>query len=177
VKRSQINRKTPLERKKPPERKPVERAQSDSRKENALLPKRRAKRKPRPPGEAKAEESARDLVYQRSHGVCEIQLPGVCLGRATNWHHRQGRGQGGEWRASNGLHVCGSGTTGCHGAVTNTNGRRAEYVRNGWIVGRNQDPAKVSAVVWPVGRVFLLDTGSYLHIHPDDIDVPGKLAS
>jgi hypothetical protein len=35
---------------------------------------------------------------------------------------------------SNILHVCGSGTTGCHGVLTDPQGSRSLYERNGWIV-------------------------------------------
>lgn len=117
------------------------------------------------------EQRARDLVYGRSGGVCELQIVGVCLGRATNWHHRLARSQGGLWQASNGIHVCGSGTTGCHGAVTNTNGHRAEYEAKGWIVSRGVVPATVPVVLWPMGIVRLDDEGGWLQFHPDDLPV------
>lgn len=80
------------------------------------------------------ENKARQIVYARSAHQCEVRLPGVCLGRATNWHHRINRSQGGPWLASNGLHVCGSGVHGCHGLLTNPNGRGAEFGAHGWTV-------------------------------------------
>jgi len=88
---------------------------------------------------AAAENAARLAVRARSGGTCER------CGRApaTNWHHRKGRSQGGAWCPSNGLDLCGSGTTGCHGEVT-VNPRIA-YER-GWSVRSTQDPADVP--VW-----------------------------
>lgn len=124
----------------------------------------------RKPGEAAAEKHAKGLVKERSQGVCEIQLPAVCLGKATNFHHRQNRGRGkvGEWRASNGLYICGSGTTGCHGRITNTNGHRPEYERVGWIVPSWQDPAEVPVLIWPTGLVLLDDEGGFRKLDPEE---------
>lgn len=138
------------------------------------------KAKRRKPADGMSEATARRLVYKRSGGACEVRIAGVCLGRATNWHHRQNRSQSGQWLPSVGLHVCGSGTTGCHGALTNTNGHRTEYERNGWIVRSHQNPAAVPVLY--AGRDFyLLDDAGDLHlapwplhpdIHPDDLEVP-----
>lgn len=57
------------------------------------------------------ERSTRQAVPNRSDGRCEF----CCAARATNMHHRKKVSQGGLWTPSNILHVCGSGTTGCHG--------------------------------------------------------------
>ena len=110
------------------------------------------------------EKRARELVYNRSDYLCEVRIPGVCLGRATNWHHRQAKGQRGPWAPSNGLHVCGSGTTGCHGALTNTNGRRAEYEAKGWIVRSWQNPAEVPVLLAHRGHVLLDDAGGFEYV-------------
>jgi hypothetical protein len=93
------------------------------------------------------ERTARPLVRARSNGWCEVRLPGVCLGRATNQHHRKNRSQGGRWDAANLLDLCGSGTTGCHGVLTDPQGRRAEYEGNGWIVPGHQEPADVPVLI------------------------------
>lgn len=61
------------------------------------------------------ERVGRRIVRERSGGLCELAIPGVCLGRAAGVHHRVKRGQGGRWNPSNLLDACGSGTTGCHG--------------------------------------------------------------
>lgn len=104
----------------------------------------------------------RKLVYARSGGWCEVRIPGVCLGRGMSWHHRKNRSQGGTWAASNGLHCCGDGVTGCHGALTNPpRGRKAEFQGSGWIVPSHADPAEVP--VWIAGRlVYLTDSGDLL---------------
>jgi len=93
------------------------------------------------------ETTARRLVRQRSGGWCEVRLRGVCLGRAMSFHHRLRRSQGGPWTPSNGLDVCGDGTRGCHGALTNTNGRYDEYRRLGLILRSGDDPHTVPAVI------------------------------
>ena len=99
-----------------------------------------------------AELRARRLVRVRAGGRCEAVVSAeVCLGRATNFHHRKPRSLGGEWSAANGLQVCGSGTTGCHGWITaNPAGARAK----GWSVSSYADPALVS--VHYRGREVLL---------------------
>lgn len=109
------------------------------------------------------EKRARELVYNRSDHVCE-----VCGAvRATNWHHRMARSQRGTWTPSNGLHVCGSGTTGCHGKLTNTNGRRAEYEARGWIVRSWQVPADIPVMHSRYGLVYLDDTGGFRYAGGD----------
>jgi hypothetical protein len=66
--------------------------------------------------------------------LCEAQIPGVCLGRIQNGHHRDPRGEGGtkiKETAATYLAVCGSGTTGCHGWIEQH--RYAAGIR-GWLV-------------------------------------------
>jgi hypothetical protein len=93
------------------------------------------------------ERVARPLVRARSGGICETRIPGVCLGRAANMHHRKNRSQGGKWTASNLIDLCGSGTTGCHGVLTDPQGRRTEYEANGWIVPSYANPAEVPVLI------------------------------
>ncbi len=95
--------------------------------------------------------SQRQKLRERSGGVCE-----VCgAEQATNWHHRKAKSHGRDHRLSNALHLCGSGTTGCHGLITNT---RTEWYDNGWLVRSGGNPAMT-----PVARrgewVFLTDDG------------------
>lgn len=69
-------------------------------------------------------EAMRVPIALRSGGMCEAQLPIVCMGRAPvdeegralNIHHRQARPVGPNTLA-NLIHLCGSGTTGCHGWI------------------------------------------------------------
>lgn len=62
---------------------------------------------------------------------CELAIPGVCLGRATNRHHRKLRIQGGTDDRDNTLDLCGSGTIGCHGYVHH---HPAESYERGWLI-------------------------------------------
>lgn len=109
--------------------------------------------KRRKPGQSAEEKHGRDVVYPRAGGWCEIQLAGVCAGRAAQWHHRLNRSQGGTWAASNGLHVC----VPCHAYVTD--GERAEAKEKGWAVAPGiTPPAEVPVLrrgVW----VLLDDEG------------------
>lgn len=103
------------------------------------------------------ESRARRLVRARSQGLCEIAIPDLCAHLATDWCHRRNRSQGGRWLASHGLHGCRP----CHRATTNTDGRRAEYEANGWVLRRHQDPASTPVLIR--GRFVLLDdNGGYL---------------
>ena len=99
----------------------------------------------------KDEKVARKLVAERSGGVCEI----CGANRATNFQHRVNRSQGGAWSASNGLHACGSGTTGCHGRMHHD---PAEAYALGWSVKSWQDPAS-TPVRTSHGWVLLDDEG------------------
>lgn len=99
------------------------------------------------------EREARRLVEARSHGLCEVcaRVP------ATNWHHRLNASQGGAWDASNGLHVCGSGTTGCHGHIGLN---RAVAYERGWSVRSTADPAATPVWLAGLGWSLLLPDGS-----------------
>lgn len=98
------------------------------------------------------EKISREVVYARSGGDCEVRYPRVCLGRATNWHHRRAAGR--IWTPANGLHVCGSGTTGCHGWITHHPAMAREF---GWTVSNYTDADVVHLVPVVIGDqlVFL----------------------
>lgn len=104
------------------------------------------------------ETTCRRIVRERSEGDCEIRIPVVCLGRATNFQHRKNRSQGGAWVPSNGLDVCGSGTTGCHGWI---HANPAEAYARGWSVKSTDDPAVVPSTHWRWGPVLLDDLGDF----------------
>lgn len=72
---------------------------------------------------------SRKIVYERSGGLCEAAMPGWCFHVAGNWHHRRSAGR--IWTPANGLHLCGTGSTGCHGWVTEH--PRLAMAR-GWVV-------------------------------------------
>jgi len=84
---------------------------------------------------------SRPIVKARSHGTCEVRIPGVCLGRAESMHHRQREGVGPSL-PYNLLHLCGDGTRGCHGYIEH---HRTEAIEKGWIVNTWDDPI---AVAW-----------------------------
>jgi hypothetical protein len=78
-------------------------------------------------------KSQRDKLRERSAGICEICMAAP----ATNWHHRKNRSQLGGNELSNAMHLCGSGTTGCHGRITQN---PTESYRCGWSVRSGHDP-------------------------------------
>lgn len=85
------------------------------------------------------ETTARKLLYARSERMCER----CGLRRATNAHHRRAAGR--RWDVHNLLDLCGSGTTGCHGWVTDQEVALArEY---GWVVRERHDPLWVPVLV------------------------------
>lgn len=108
-------------------------------------------------GSAMNEKKARELVYARSRHLCE-----VCgLRPASNVQHRKARAQGGKWEPSNLLHVCGSGTTGCHGRI-HAHPRHA--YRTGWSIHAWENPLETPVFVWSHGVCYLDDAGDF-HKH------------
>lgn len=98
-------------------------------------------------------KALRDRLAERSDGACEICF----FQKATNWHHRKNRSQGGLDCLSNALHLCGSGTTGCHGLVTEN---PAMAYDRGWSVRSGFDPAHVPVLRHGADWVLLGDDGS-----------------
>jgi hypothetical protein len=94
------------------------------------------------------ERTTREAVAGRSGGYCEY-----CGHRATNMHHRVNRSQGGGWSPVNILHLCGSGTTGCHGFFTHQPELAYEM---GVSVHRADDPAAIP-VRTPTQLLWLTD--------------------
>lgn len=102
------------------------------------------------------EAEARTVVAGRAMGRCE-----VCRRQANNWAHRVARSQGGLWTPSNGVLMCGSGTTGCHGWCHHN---RPDARTGGWILDAGADPREVAVwlaplSLWP-GWWFLEDDGT-----------------
>lgn len=95
--------------------------------------------------------ATRRLLRQRSDGVCE--QCGMEL--ATNAHHRKNKSQLGSDSLSNLLHLCGSGTTGCHGYITE---HHAESYLKGWSVRSTEDPREIP-VLYRGSLVTLDDLG------------------
>ncbi len=111
------------------------------------------------------ERECRRIVRLRSEGDCEVRIKGFCLGRATNFQHRKNRSQGGLWLPSNGLDVCGSGTTGCHGWI-HANPEKA--YASGWSVKSTKDPATTWFRHPMYGRVMPDDEGEFDFFHDEE---------
>jgi len=92
-------------------------------------------------------------LRQRADWYCEI----CGLNRGTNAHHRKNRSQGGKDELSNLLLLCGSGTTGCHGYVTE---HPAESYEKGWSVRSTATPRDIP--VWYRCRWIWLDDFGHL---------------
>lgn len=107
-----------------------------------------------------AELHARLLVTARSRGLCELRLPTVCTGRATDWSHRIARGRGGRWTASDGLAACRS----CHSAITDTQGQRARYERWGFVCRTNAITTEVPVLLACRQWVLLDDEGGMVEV-------------
>lgn len=97
------------------------------------------------------------IVVLRDHCIClrcgrEISTPDYSI------HHRRSRGMGGSRDSdskSNLVTLCGSGTTGCHGWITE---HPAEAYESGWMVRRNsRDIPEEIRLVDLRGRMFFLD--------------------
>ena len=101
----------------------------------------------------------RQELETRAGFQCEI------CGRwnADNAHHRKNRSQGGRNELSNLMLLCGSGTTGCHGFVTEHPSTAAHH---GWRVKSFQTPSDVAVSVR--GRwVRLCDDGSVVPVQQE----------
>ncbi len=118
-----------------------------------MLPKIQPRRpRPKNPSEAKT----RQITEDRAGGRCErCGRPGL-----TSVHHRVNRSAGGRWSASNCVRLCGSGSTLCHGWVT-------DHPEAAGIEGFHLKPwerPELSPIASAVhGRVLLTDDGS---VHP-----------
>jgi hypothetical protein len=100
------------------------------------------------PAVTKAEKDTRNIVRTRSGGLCELHGGH----RGDSMHHRKNRSQGGQWTPGNILHLCGDGTTGAHGWITE-HPLAAEI--NGWAVKSTENPSAVPVLYR--GRWVLLD--------------------
>ncbi|QZN86929.1 HNH endonuclease [Cellulomonas sp. C5510] len=102
-------------------------------------------------------------VVERDRGTCvRCGRPVDLSARGIAWsvHHRRPRGMGGSRNpavsaASNALTLCGSGTTGCHGAVESD---RDAARRQGYLVPQWRDPVDVPVLHRVHGWCWVGDT-------------------
>lgn len=117
------------------------------------------------------ETLARQLVTARAGGLCEL----CKADRPGSWAHRLPRGQGGQWRPSNGLHLCGDGTRGCHG--WSERNREASYA-SGWLLlsGLLADPLAMPVWLQPIhlppGWYVLDDDACFTWLDPVTENLP-----
>ncbi|SHU21232.1 Uncharacterised protein [Mycobacteroides abscessus subsp. abscessus] len=108
-------------------------------------------------GEFTAE--AKELMFQRSLGECEVQWPNVCVQTVESYHHRRPRGRGGSRqestaRVSNGLVIC----RGCHSFIETR--ERGKAIELGFIVSQWHEPAFEHVFYRHERWVWLADDGS-----------------
>lgn len=103
---------------------------------------------------------ARKMMLERDRGRC-VRCGSDALGfwAGHSWQHRDNRGTGGtrdprRGLPCNGVLLCGSATTGCHGWVEN-HPELAAWA--GWVVMAGEDPADVPVLYAAWGRVCALD--------------------
>lgn len=106
------------------------------------------------------------LVWTRDEGCCSRCGSAITGERGRDWsvHHRAPRSMGGTSRAwidapANLVIVCGSGTTGCHGAIE-SNRNASRYA--GFLVSANGLLRSEGVLIDHAihGRVFMFDDGS-----------------
>ena len=99
----------------------------------------------------KFTQAQRDACFERAKGHCEVcgcRLPE----KGWNLHHRTNRGAGGTKRqvtCADGLAVCGSGTTGCHGYIS---GHFVWSEDRGYVVRRNSIATPLTEPVFVRGE-------------------------
>jgi len=100
--------------------------------------------------------AARPIVEARSGGVCEL----CGVRRAESMHHRKLRRHD-DHRAANLVHLCGSGTTGCHGWV---HANPAAAYGLGFMVRGAFNPRTARVMLAAHGWVRLLDSGDVVPV-------------
>jgi hypothetical protein len=154
-----LQRKTPL-RRTPLARVAAALKRTELKRTTAIRRVKAMKAKPR----RRSTKTLVQLLTERSGGLCEMQVPGVCRGLAVDPCHRIGTKIGGRQgaaavehdRLSNALHGCRS----CHEWQTAT-GNRKQAEGLGWVLREGADTEGVRC--WYRDRwVWLTDGGGVL---------------
>ena len=113
----------------------------------AATPSQKPRGRPKPKQDPPELIEAKKAVKWRSGGNCEARIVGVCEGRATEVHHRAGRGFDGCHDPALLLHVCGRGNvSGCHGYIeTHPEWAKAHALRLMWGTKAEDAPEVVVA--------------------------------
>lgn len=106
--------------------------------------------------------SASDFPPAARRAIAERDLErcarcGRPLGPGANAHHRKLRSRGGVGNIANGVLLCGSGTTGCHGWAHREIAKATEH---GYVVSRWGDERDVPMLTWR-GWITVDDEGGY----------------
>lgn len=110
--------------------------------------------------------AVRQAVRDRDMDTCVV-CGVVVTGRPASIHHRRNRGMGGSSDprindVTNLVVVCGDGTSGCHGMLTDRPWE-LDAEKHGWIIGRNSiaDPALVPVLVAWLGWCLPTPSGEW----------------
>lgn len=121
-------------------------------------PLKRTAMKRKPARSGRVPDEVRQAVMLRNGGRCEVGFPGVCTGRAEEFHHRQSRS------ASRNPHTVGNGCAACHACHDHLTHHSPQAGRDvGAVVSRHYmgDPAHMPMKVPGRGWVYLTPAGGY----------------
>lgn len=133
-----------------------------------------ARPKPQPPLRlsGRALEVRNERIDKRDQQRCA--RCGVIIWSGGSRHHRKFRSRRGGDEVSNGLLLCGSGTTGCHGWA-HSNPRSARMA--GFAVESHEDPRLVPVMHAVYGLVWLDDEGGASSTPPELPPIEEALAA
>ena len=124
---------------------------------------RRTPMKKKPPRNGSVPPEVRQAVMWRNGTRCEAGLPGVCTGRAQEFHHRQSRSATRDpHKVVNGAALCSA----CHHYITHVSPKVGR--ERGLIVSRHYtgDQAAIPMEVHGHGLVMLTPNGGYAEVRP-----------
>lgn len=114
-----------------------------------------------------------DRIDRRDMQRCAFPDCGVIIWENGSRHHRKFKSRRGGDEVSNGVLLCGSGTTGCHGwAHANPEAARAL----GFAVGTDEDPRQVPIHHAIHGWVYLDDFGGFTREEPAPVELEAVAA-